>query len=138
MKKKKRVAAEKGTKRIREEGSKISNRALVISVATPREQKRFIKGMADWITKNGDDLLVRTEMTHIIQGLNPRHLRDVFLGIVNSIYNTGDAEEVEGFIGRASRCVDEIIRHGQPTDSITGLRKSIDGLVQMAAKKKAA
>ena len=134
----KRVAAAKGTERIRKEANKISNRALVISVARPGEQKRFIKGMADWIAKNGDDLLIRTEMTNIILRLDPQHFRVVFLGLVNSLYNTGDGMEVEQFMRGASRCMDEIIKYGQPTDSITGLRKSIDGLVQGAARRKVA
>jgi len=105
-------------------------------VATSRQQKRFIKETADWIARNGDELLTRTEMTNIIQGIDPRHLRDVFLGLVDLIYDAGDAAEVRRFMRRGSMYTDWIIKYGPlRRDEIAGLSKSVDCLSRTAAKR---
>ncbi|MGA3209197.1 MAG: hypothetical protein ABSE05_15420 [Syntrophales bacterium] len=135
MKKKTQVVVVRGTDRISKEVSK-SLPASHADVAKPRQEKRFIKSMADWLIKNGDQLTVRSEMTYIIEGLNPRHFRVMFLGMVDSLYNTGDAEEVRRFMRRATHEMGEINSHGKPYNGIIKLRESIDGLIQAAAKRR--
>lgn len=138
MIKKEHVVPGKGVKQIREIGSKFLRKVSATGVATPRQEKRFVKEMADWIVKNGDEDILRTEMTNIIKGFDPRHLRDVFLGLIDLIHDVGDAAEIQRFTRRFAMYIDWIIKYGPiRRDEAAGLSKSANCLSQPAPERAA-